>query len=91
MDIKELMQIDVGNLIERQHEGLKRYVVDRLKEITELIHLEQYDKVDSRLQNSPAGDGYGFDNEYINFNYDGCDRDIAEVISELENLKMKIK
>lgn len=91
MDIKQLMQIDVDNLIQKQHDGLKEYVVNRMKEITELINLEMYDKVDSKLKNSPAGDSYGLDNNYINFNYDGIDRDISEVLSELENLKMKIK
>lgn len=91
MDIKELMSIDIDNLIETQHEGLKRYVVNRLKEITELIHLEMYDKVDNKLDYSPSGDGYGCDNNYINFNYDGCNRDISEVLSELKSLKSRIE
>lgn len=91
MDIKKIMSVDIDNLIETQHEELKKYTIDRLQTVIELIHLEMYDKVDKYLAHSPAGDGYGCNNDYINFNYDDEDRDIAMIVSELDNLKLRIK
>lgn len=91
MDIKEIMEINIDNLIEKQHHSLKQYTIAKLKNIINLIDKEQYDKVDCLLGFSPAGDGYGCNDYYINFNYDNCNRNISEIISELENLKYKLK
>lgn len=50
-------------------EKLKEEVVKRLKEVTSLIEKEEYDKVKECLAFSPSGDGYGFENNYIDFSY----------------------
>ena len=72
-------------------EKLKIEVVKRLKEVTSLIEKEEYDKVKECLAFSPSGDGYGCNNNYIDFSYlfpadeHGISyiEDLGDVINEL--------
>lgn len=74
-------------------EKLKIEVVKRLKEVTSLIEKEEYDKVkEYYLAFSPSGDGYGCDNNYIDFSYlfpaddeygNRYINDLGDVINEL--------
>ena len=73
-------------------EKLKTEVVKRLKEVTSLIEKEEYDKVKECLAFSPSGDGYGCDNNYIDFSYlfpaddeygNRYINDLGDVINEL--------
>lgn len=73
-------------------EKLKKEVVKRLKEVTSLIEKEEYGKVkEYYLAFSPSGDGYGCNNNYIDFSYLfptdehwGSDiEDLGDVINEL--------
>ena len=73
-------------------EKLKIEVVKRLKEVTSLIEKEEYDKVKECLAFSPAGDGYGCNNNYIDFSYlipaddeygNRYINDLGDVINEL--------
>lgn len=73
-------------------EKLKKEVVKRLKEVTSLIEKEEYGKVkEYYLAFSPSEDGYGCNNNYIDFSYlfptdehGGSDiEDLGDVINEL--------
>lgn len=90
MDIKDLMNIDVDNLIEKQLNGLKQYTIERLEKVIELIKEDKYDSVKYMLADSPSGDAYGCDNCYINFAYDNNNRDINDILDELIMLKYKL-
>lgn len=90
MHIKELMEIDVDNVIKKQHETLKNHVIGVLEDIIKLVKEEEYDKIINKIVYSPAGDGYGTNNFYINFSYyeDG-EEDIDEIIDRLKKLKLQ--
>lgn len=87
--VREIMDIDIYNLAEKQHDTLKEFTIGKLKRIGELIANEEYDKVKNMLAFSPAGDGYGCDNYYINLSFKENERmDIGDIIDLLENLKI---
>lgn len=93
MSLEEILLIDPENIKQKQHDVLKGFVVNRLKEITEIIENEEYDKVNPYLNHSPAGDGYGTDKDFIDFSISEKQRknnygiDISEVIDKLKGLK----
>lgn len=93
MPLEEILSIDPENIKQKQHDILKGFVVNRLKEITEIIENEEYDKVNPYLNHSPAGDGYGTDKDFIDFSISEKQRknnygtDISEVIDKLKGLK----
>ena len=79
-----------------KYNKLKKRVIERLKTITEMIENEEYDDVKNYLTVSPAGDGMGCENSYIDFSdivildeYDGTD--LGNIISELIKLKTNVK
>lgn len=94
MSLEEILSIDPENIKQKQHDALKGFVVNRLKEITEIIENEEYDKVNPYLNHSPAGDGYGTDKDFIDFSISEKQRennygiDISEVIDKLKGLKI---
>lgn len=94
MSLEELMAIEPDNIKQKQHDALKGFVVNRLKEVTEIIENEEYDKVNPYLNHSPAGDGYGTDKDFIDFSMsekqrqDNYGTDISEVIDKLKELKI---
>lgn len=93
MSLEEILSIDPENIKQKQHDVLKGFVVNRLKEITDIIENEEYDKVNPYLNHSPAGDGYGTDKDFIDFSISEKQRennygiDISEVIDRLKGLK----
>lgn len=95
MELKELMQTSVENLAEKQHDKLKQHVLNIINKLELYIDNEQYDKVEDMTFSSPAGDGYGLDNNCINFDYGNKNQyregilDIMEVVEDLQNLKEK--
>lgn len=87
MDIKDIMEIDVENLKHKQLEALKKHVMDRLNEIINLVINEEFDEVEKYLKYSPAGDGYGCDNYFIDFSYvDGEEMDLSELLYKMKQL-----
>lgn len=89
MDIREIMEIDIDNLVRKQHEAVKNHVIGILQEIINLVKEEKYEEIQDKLIYSPAGDGYGEDNHYINFSYRNGEKDIKEILEELKKLKYK--
>ena len=90
MGVKEFMATKPESLAARQHDMLKQVVIARLREIASLLEQDLYEVVRGMVQNSPAGDGMGCDNQYISFDdiiedkHDGSD--IGTMINRLEDL-----
>lgn len=91
--LSEIMSINVDNLREKQYQALKKHVVNILKKITDIVQNDgDLNKVTEMLAYSPAGDGYGLDNDYINFGFNSENEklkymDIGEVCHLLHSLK----
>lgn len=68
---------------------LKEFAVNRLKTIANLIEQDKFDEIKPFTQSSPSGDGYGCDNDFIDFSevcgYNSLD--IIELCFELQNFK----
>jgi len=83
MDIKELLATTPQDLAIKQKEALVSYVSKELRNIATLIEAGKYEKVyDEYVEFSPAGDGYGEDNNYISFEIG----DIGDVLDKLKAL-----
>ena len=68
---------------------LKEFSVKRLKMVVNLIEQDKFDEIKPFTQSSPSGDGYGCDNDFIDFS-EVCGHnslDIIELCSELKILK----
>lgn len=91
MNIQEIMEIDIDNLAEKQHNAVKNHVIEVLQDIINLVEEEKYEEIQNKLIYSPSGDGYGEDNHYINFSYRNGEEDIKEMMDRLKNLKSKCK
>lgn len=96
MKIEELMETDVSSLAKKQHEYLKQHAIDRLSIVISLLEMDDYKGLEKLIIHSPAGDGMGCNNDYIDMWY-GDDKtysidgyDIGSVISHLETLKKSI-
>jgi len=89
VQLATLMHTTPSELANTQHDALKDYVLDIIEKVQTLIVEEKYDKVKELLVYSPAGDGYGSDNHFLNFDYSGHQdgMDIDEVLDMLINLK----
>lgn len=68
---------------------LKEGVLERLKEVVKIIERDEYEKIKKLITESPAGDGYGCDNYYINFGHiiGKDDMDIEQITTLLATLK----
>jgi hypothetical protein len=88
MNLSELMSTTPETLAKQQHEELKKHVLDVLDKVRESILADHYPGVRALTSFSPAGDGMGLDNNFINFDYKNTDYgvDIVEVLDELESL-----
>ena len=92
-DIKEILSLRPETLAEKQHAAFKKYVIDKIKTFNQLINDEKYQEAIGLLADSPSGDGYGSDNEYIeylDFSETGHE-DIGDVLRRLETLKTQSK
>ena len=84
---KEIMNVSVENLAQKQYEFLLAHGTEILNKIFTDIKLGKYAEIKKMLAYSPSGDGYGEDNYYINFAYNpGEDIDIQCYINMLERL-----
>lgn len=93
LSLNKLMEIDVETLKQAQHDALKGFVLSKLDEVKRLIEEERYEDVKLLTYNSPAGDGYGTDKDFIDFSYDediknrNYGTDILEITEKLKGLK----
>ena len=91
--LAQIMAMDINNLKQKQYLAFKEHVLKILEMFHDVIKEEQDLDILSPLVNySPAGDGMGCDNYYIDFGYkdengDRIKLDINDVIHTLENLK----
>lgn len=93
-ELEATMKINVNNLAETQHAALKQHVYNVLELVRQAVEREDYQLViDSLTFDSPAGDGYGTDNNCINFAYakDNACVDITEILNKMLALKSNIK
>lgn len=89
-DIKEILSFRPETLATKQHEALKKYVIEKIKSFNQLINDEKYDEALKLLADSPAGDDHGCDNEYLDFSETG-EEDIGRILRRLEELKGQSK
>jgi len=75
------------------HDIVRNRITDKLKDIIKDIENGEYQKVIKDLRDSPAGDGWGKDNRYIDFSHIANDLisnyidDIGTALEFLEGLK----
>lgn len=90
-ELESIMNITVENLAKKQHDALKKHVLDTLDVVKRYIEEERYEDVEGDLTfYSGDGDGWGdaMENRVINFDYTGNGKeDIVEVINILIKLK----
>ena len=92
-DYLKSVGVSICEIQRLQYNALKDGAVKILKEITKLIETEKYEIVFQSLSSSPAGDGYGTDNNYIEFGgITGVSSlDISDLCASLESLKQAIE
>ena len=66
-----------------REEALREVVAQHLIDIANTISTKQYDVVKEFISFSPAGDGYGCDNYFIDFSKVCECKDIGQVMNEL--------
>lgn len=72
---------EANDIVEKKYKAaLKKAAVERLEQVTHLIIEDKYDEVAKFINESPAGDGYGCDNHYIDFKDITSCEDIGDVI-----------
>lgn len=72
-------------ILNKYKQAIKKFSIARLKEVINCIEKEDIAHLEELICNSPAGDGYGQDNKYIDFGIVGLD-DIGDVCTTLKNL-----
>lgn len=89
LTLEELMDTRVDDLAKRQHDALKQHTLAILDKATKAIMREDYNAAIGMLFVSPAGDGYGLDNQCINFSFKSGDHitDFGEIVITLTALK----
>lgn len=74
-----------------KYKALREESIKTLRIIIGLISNEQYDKVKDFTKHSSSGDGYGSENDYIDFSdITGTEMDIITLCDLLEELKQII-
>lgn len=87
-ELENIMSLTVENLAKEQHNALKKHVINVLDKVKQYIEYEKYTEIENLTFESPAGDGWGLDNQVINFGYKECEElDITEVVYILKKLK----
>ena len=84
-----------GKIVSERHRAaVKEGAIEILEKVTALLKEDRFDEIAGMLASSPSGDGYGCDNDYIDFSsldqtdcsnkFDKEFSDISTVISFLE-------
>jgi hypothetical protein len=86
--IAKIPSEEATNIVEKQYKkALKNAAIARLKEVIEALEKENYALIeDALIAYSPAGDGYGCNNYYIDFMEvtENCE-DIKDIIDALSS------
>ena len=83
----ELLKASPENLAALQHGKLKQHVLETLKAIAHLVKMEQYESIEDHTDHSSSGDGYGQENDFIDFAWDIHSVDIMEAVRRLIQLR----
>ena len=84
---KTIMDINIGNLKEKQYEFLKEHTLNILEGIIDDLKNDKFDDIRKKMAFSAAGDGYGDENYYINFSYNETFMDLFDIVNKIEELK----
>lgn len=92
LELADLLTIDTTTLRQRQADALKQHVIEKLEKVINLMKLGQLDKVKEETAFSPAGDGWGVDNYFINFGISELGEkweylDIVEICNKIQALE----
>lgn len=85
-----ILDVDIYNLQEEQLKELKRHTVEVLHKIAVAVEKEDFKAIKDNMQFSPAGDGYGDENHFIDFSWSGPTMDIGEIVEKMESLRASI-
>lgn len=80
-----ILDVDIYNLQEEQLKELKRHTVEVLHKIAVAVEKEDFKAIKDNMQFSPAGDGYGDENHFIDFSWSGPTMDIGEIVEKMES------
>lgn len=91
-NIQEILSIDVDNLKDKQYKALKNHVTDVLNKFLHNLENDDLKACFDMLDYSPAGDGYGCDNNFIDFKWESAPDvrdgyDIGVLLDMLAKLK----
>ena len=75
-------------LAREKYDTYKKYIAAKLDEVKEKVLEEKYDEIEKLTFFSPAGDGWGSDNNFIDFGFDENPKDILEAANYLAFLAM---
>jgi len=90
-NLMKIMGIEPHNIASSQLNALEQHAVSILKTVIRNLSTGNYDSIEAMTSHSPAGDGYGLDNNYIDFGYDGENSiDIYELCQKLKSLKSQV-
>lgn len=92
MEIKKLLATTPETLAMRQREALLKEVQSTFSKLVTHLQKGEFDKAQTMLFDSPAGDGHGCANVCVSFDHvfdgvGGCSADIGDVIARLEALE----
>lgn len=92
MELADLLSIDTTTLRQRQADALKQHVIKKLEKIIDLVKIGHFDEIETETAFSGAGDGYGNDNNYINFGIPEMGKeweylDILEICDKIRSLE----
>lgn len=85
-----ILNVDINNLQEEQLKELKRHTVEVLHKIADAVEKEDFKTIKGNMQFSPAGDGYGDENHFIDFSWGNQTMDIGDIVEKMENLRAAI-
>lgn len=91
MDLKTLMETSPEDLAELQYNELKNHTIGILEQVKKQLYDDDFEQVKNNLVYSPAGDGYGSDNYFIDFSYSpqkgtNYSLDLMDIIDQLIRL-----
>lgn len=75
-----------GIINKRYKDALKNAVVERLNAVVKAIKEDNLEEINTFIDYSPAGDGYGCNNQYISFKDVTDCEDIGDVINALSKI-----
>ena len=61
-----------------------------MHKIAAAVEKEDFKFIKNNMELSPAGDGYGYDNHFIDFSWGSQTMDIGDIVEKMENLRAAI-